>query len=154
MKDDALYFSVGAHPAFAIDGNFEDFELEFDNNQPLISHQLENDLFSGKTVEIPLKHKILPLNYDLFESDALVFKNSTTSNITLLKNKKPQISVHFKDFPYLGIWTKRNAPFLCIEPWLGIADSQNTTGNLIQKEGIQKVSGNSHLEKSFSIEIF
>lgn len=154
LHDDEMYFSIGAHPAFAIDGNFEDFELEFDQNQPLISHRLENELFTGKTVEISLKDKLLPLNYELFKSDALVFKNSTTSSLTLLKNNKPQISVHFKDFPYLGIWTKKNAPFLCIEPWLGIADSQSATGNLIEKEGIQKLNGNASIEKSFSIEVF
>jgi galactose mutarotase-like enzyme len=154
LQEDEMYFSIGAHPAFTIDGNFEDYELEFDNNLPLISHQLKNELFSGKTVEISLKDKVLPLKYELFEDDALVLKNSTTSNLTLLKNRVPQISVHFKDFPYLGIWTKKNAPFLCIEPWLGIADSKNSTGNLKEKEGIQKLNGNAELEKSFSIEVF
>lgn len=154
LEDDDMYFSIGAHPAFAIEGNFEEYELNFDNDKPLISYQLENELFSGKTKKIFSKDKLLPLKYELFDNDALVFKNSTTSNLTLLKNKKPQISVHFKDFPYLGIWTKKNAPFLCIEPWLGIADSQNSTGNLTEKEGIQKLIGNAKMEKSFSIEVF
>ncbi|SFH90923.1 aldose 1-epimerase family protein [Halpernia frigidisoli] len=154
LDNDKMYFSLGAHPAFAIDGNFEEYELEFDNNNSLISHQLDNELLSGKTVDINLKTNLLPLKYELFENDALVFKNSSTSNLTLFKDKKPQISVHFKDFPYLGIWTKKGVPFLCIEPWLGIADSQTSTGNLTEKEGIRKLEGNAEVEKSFSIEVF
>jgi galactose mutarotase-like enzyme len=50
-----------------------------------------------------------------------------------LKNNQPYISVEFKGFPYLGIWTKPNAPFLCIEPWCGLADNVNHNGNIYEK---------------------
>jgi hypothetical protein len=32
------------------------------------------------------------------------------------------IEVDFADLPLLGVWTKPGAPFLCIEPWQGLAD--------------------------------
>jgi galactose mutarotase-like enzyme len=37
----------------------------------------------------------------------------------------------------LGIWAKPNAPFVCIEPWCGIADFETSNGAIEDKEGIQ-----------------
>ena len=115
-----MYYSIGAHPAFNIDGNFEDFSLIFDDEKDLETYKLEQDLFSGKTEILKLNGNVLPLQYELFEEDALVFKNFATKSLTLAKNNESVMKVSFPDFPYLGIWTKKDAPFICIEPWLGI----------------------------------
>ena len=154
LSDKIMYYSIGAHPAFAIDGNFEDFSLIFDENKDLESYKLESELFSGRTEKVTLKDKNLPLNYDLFAVDALVFKNAATKSLTLAKNGKSVLKVDFPDFPYLGIWTKKNAPYICIEPWLGIADNTNSTGNLVEKEGIQTLEANAEKSVFWSVEIF
>ena len=98
--------------------------------------------------------KILPLNYSLFAEDAIVLKNSETSSLTLLKNDIPQLKVSFPDFPYLGIWTKKDAPFICIEPWLGIADHHDVSGKIKEKEGIQILDVDSEMSVEWSVEIF
>ena len=36
--------------------------------------------------------------------------------------------MEFKSFPYLGIWSKENAPFICIEPWFNTADKVDSNG--------------------------
>lgn len=149
-----MYYSVGAHPAFAINGKIEDYSLQFDKQDSLTTYKLTQDLFSGETKKIPLKEKYLPLNYKLFEEDAIVLKNNTTSSLLLLKNNIPEIKVSFSDFPYLGIWSKQEAPFLCIEPWQGIADNSNTNGLLQQKEGIQELEAQSEKSAKWSIEVF
>jgi len=149
-----LYFSIGAHPAFAIDGDFSSYSLEFDNDQPLERHLLENEVFSGEKASLPLKNAVLDLQYALFEKDAIVLKEEATKSLTVLKEGVPKFKVEFGDFPYLGIWTKENAPFICIEPWLGIADNADATGILEDKEGIQKLSSGEVVEKVWSIEVF
>ncbi len=154
LSDEKMYYSIGAHPAFAIDGNFEDFTLIFDEDKDLETHKLENELFSGRTETVQLHDKGLPLNYQLFEKDALVFKNSATQSLTIAKGKNPILKVEFSDFPYLGIWTKVNAPFICIEPWLGIADNVNSTGDLTEKEGIQMLESFGENSVSWSVEVF
>lgn len=153
LSDKKMYYSIGAHPAFAIDGNFEEFTLVFDNEKDLETHQLHQDLFSGKKETLHLENKKLPLKYSLFDNDALVFKNFTTKSLTLAKGNQPLIKVDFPDFPYLGIWTKHNAPFICIEPWLGIADNDFSLGNLVEKEGIQILERNTQKTVSWSVEI-
>lgn len=146
-------FSIGAHPAFAIDSDFENYSLQFENDSNLITHELEGELFSEKKRIINLKKNILPLSYSLFEKDALVFKKMNSKNALLLKDQKPYIKVNFENFPHLGIWTKKNAPFLCIEPWHGYADSMNSNGNIFEKEGIITLNEKEVFETSFSIEI-
>ena len=72
---------------------------------------------------------------------------------TILKNEKPLLKVNFEDFPSLGIWTKMNAPFICIEPWFGYSDTNENFGNLFEKEGIQILDSNKIFNSKFSIEI-
>ncbi len=146
-------FSLGAHPAFAIDGDFENYTLEFENDTTLVLNELENGLFSGKTKDLILENKILPLSNALFENDALVVKEFKSKYLTIWKNNNPYLKVIFERFPHLGIWTKPKAPFLCIEPWHGFADSVDSNGNILQKQGIQTIHENDVFKTSFSIEI-
>lgn len=153
-SSEKMYYSIGAHPAFNINGNFEDFSLIFDDEKDLETYKLEQDLFSGKTEILKLNGNVLPLQYELFEEDALVFKNFATKSLTLAKNNESVMKVSFLNFPYLGIWTKKDAPFICIEPWLGIADNANASGKIEEKEGIQILENNSKKQIAWSVELF
>ena len=151
--NEAMYYSIGGHPALALPHKFEDYNLQFEPNEILISYKLENDLLSDKTMEIALNKNRLSLTYSLFENDALIFKKLKSKQIQILENTIPILNFKFNDFPNFGIWTKQNAPFICLEPWVGYSDVLNTTGNIIEKEGIQLLAGNSSRSYSFSIEI-
>jgi len=149
----AIPFSIGAHPAFALPNPFDSYALSFEKQENLCCFTLENDLLSNTTFTIPLQNKLLPLHYSIFEKDALIFKTLQSKSITLLANKKPLLKVSFSDFKNLGIWTKVGAPFVCIEPWLGYSDAVESTGNILEKDGIQIVKENKTFTCSFSIEI-
>jgi galactose mutarotase-like enzyme len=148
-----LPFSIGAHPAIALPGNFEDYAIEFEKEEMLSYHLLENDLISDPTATLIANNKVVKLNYDLFKNDALIFKKLDSKTITILKNNIPYIKTKFASFPHLGLWTKINASFLCIEPWCGYSDTIHSTGNLFEKEGIQLLEPHSNFNASFSIEI-
>lgn len=152
-NDLILPFSLGAHPAFALPKPFESYSLAFDHDEVLTSYKLENDLLSDTTENVKMSSNKVPLTYSLFEKDALIFKKLLSKSITILENKNPMLRVEFDDFPNLGIWTKNNAPFLCIEPWLGYSDTILSSGNLLEKEGIQFVEANQDKQYNFSIEI-
>lgn len=147
-------FAIGAHPAFALPGNFEDYAIEMEKPEILKFHLLENDLISETTGNITLSERKFPLNYELFKNDALVFKTMQSRALTILQNGNPVVKISFDDFPNLGIWTKEKAPFLCIEPWFGYADTIHSNGNLFKKEGIQVLQPNQHFKAAFDIEIF
>ena len=107
-------FSIGAHPAFALPNNFENYALKFEEQETINFYTLEKDLVSDTKFEINLKEKKLPLQYATFENDAIIIKELRSKEITLLNENKPTLKVNFKDFDNLGIWTKVGAPFICI----------------------------------------
>ncbi len=146
-------FSIGAHPAFALPESFESYEIEFDQNEPLQYHLLENDLVSNETKKLNTQDKKLALDYTLFKHDALIFKTIFSKQLTILEHKKPILKVDYNGFPNLGIWTKNAAPFICIEPWYGYSDVVNSTNDLFQKEGVQILESKSRFQSTFSIEI-
>jgi galactose mutarotase-like enzyme len=153
QSDEVLPFSIGAHPAFAISENFENYSLEFNAADTFETHHLENESFIGKTTLVDTKNNAIALNYALFEKDALVFKQLNSNEVTLKNNDKAILKVNYDHFPYLGIWTKQNAPFLCIEPWCGLADGINHNGNLEEKEGMNHLPAGEDFLRAIRIEI-
>ena len=146
-------FSIGGHPAFALPNEFDAYELEFEKSEILICSQLENDLICNETISLPMKENRLPLTYSLFENDALIFKKLESKAITIFENNVPFLKVKFEGFPSLGIWTKQKAPYICIEPWFGYADTMTNSGELSEKEGIQIIGIKEQFQSEYSIEI-
>lgn len=146
-------FSIGAHPAFALPSNFEEYSLVFEEVEPLEYTLLENDLVSKQTEKIKTNSNTVPLTHELFQRDALIFKNLKSNSLTIVEKENPILKVRFEDFPNLGIWTKVGAPFICIEPWFGYSDTTESNGNLFEKEGIIILKTNDTFQAKFSLEI-
>src|SRR5882762_844103 len=151
-----MYFSIGAHPGFALQSgeSLSDYNVEFEKRETLDRHLLDGGLFNGKTERVITNEKVLSLSSDLFAKDALVFKGMQSTRL-YLKSRKSNYSLKFSypDFPYFGIWSKPGATFLCLEPWCGMADNNGFEGEFKAKEGIQMLEAGRIFHRSFSIEI-
>lgn len=152
-SDTEMHFSVGAHPAFSLPGNFSDYAIEMEKPGNLGYYLLENDLISDKTSTLETINGKFRLDYELFKNDALIFKHISSQSLTILEKGNPLLKVDFQEFPYLGIWTKMNAPFICIEPWFGHSDPVNASGILSEKEGIQTLKPLSVFDCTFTIKL-
>ena len=146
-------FSIGAHPAFALPNHFENYAIAFEKEESLEYYLLENDLISNQTKKLEVQNKQIPLNYELFENDALIFKTLQSNSITIIEETTPLLAVHYKKFPNMGIWTMQNAPFLCIEPWYGYSDTMESSGKLVEKEAVVVIASGTKFETAYSIEI-
>ena len=94
----------------------------------------------------------LPLKPSLFTDDAIVFKDLKSTRISICSDKTIHgLHFDFAGFPYMGIWAAKNAPFVCIEPWEGIADAETHNQDLEQKEGIIKLEKGKKWSKSWSL---
>ncbi|SEQ03190.1 aldose 1-epimerase family protein [Flavobacterium urocaniciphilum] len=153
QSDEVLPFSIGAHPAFAIEGDVNNYSLQFNKDDHFETHHLEQESFNGNTSIVNSMDNEISLSYDLFDVNALVFKQLKSNEVTLKKKDKSIVKVNFDHFPYLGIWTKSNAPFICIEPWCGLADNVNHDGNLEEKEGINLLQPHEDFLRAMRIEI-
>lgn len=155
-----LYFSVGGHPAFKCpltEGTeYDDYYLEFNQAEEAGRWPISADgLIENKPVELLKKTNRLPLTKALFQKDALVFKGLASNHISLKSDETTHgLSMDFTGFPYLGIWAAKNADFVCIEPWCGIADSVNSDQQLVDKEGIETLAPGKIFERAWTVTIY
>ncbi len=154
-----LPFSLGGHPGFACplhnNEKYNDYYLEFEKYETasttLLSH---NGLITDYSKPILVKSRKLRLHDHLFDEDALIFKTLNSKSVSLKSSVSDQeLRVTFNDFDYLGIWAKPKANFVCIEPWIGIADHENTDGDFLKKEGSKLLLPAEDFSASYSIEV-
>ena len=158
LSQKQMYFSLGAHPGFAIDTenglNYNDYEIAFSNDDELQIHPLVDNLISNQTQTIDLEIKVLPLSYELFSKDALVTTNMRSKELILRNNKNHhKVIFTFSNFPYFGVWAAKNADFVCLEPWQGIADLENHNQQLTEKFGILRLEKGGDWTANWAVEI-
>jgi len=156
-KKDML-FSIGAHPAFnwpLENENKNSYHFEFNDTKVLERLPLKKQGISEKVELISLENSTLTLNEALFKDDALVIQNLKNKEINLKSSKNSRyIKMAFKGFPYLGLWSKpTGAPFICIEPWHGVADFIGHNKKLENKKGIITLAKNEIFRSSYTISI-
>lgn len=154
-----LYFSIGGHPAFNCPLHAEelrsDYQLVFDKKETATTQRLTDGNRNDITVPILQQEKALPITKNLFDEDALIFDNLQSSKVHLQKGKHKILSFDFTGFPYLGIWSKsQTSPFVCIEPWYGIADHRSHQQQLAEKEGIMRLEGNAQFSCYYGITVY
>ena len=144
-NDSDMYFSLGTHPAFALDVNddikLSDYYLEFEKNETSQKYKLnEKGLVLDEKVDCLNNENKLHITETVFDDDAIIFEGLKSEKVAIKNSKNSKkLSVEYKGFPYVAFWSKSKAPFVCIEPWYGISDFENTSGKLEEKIGILKL---------------
>ncbi|SFO03203.1 Galactose mutarotase [Paenimyroides ummariense] len=155
--DETMFFSLGAHPAFNVGSNADDFSsytLQFNKDVTLNPNILQGGLLTTDKNSISLNNKKLQLNYEMFENDALVLLDIKSDKITLLGNDdEPILNFEFENFPYFGIWTVKDSGFVCLEPWAGVADFEDHNQQLTDKFGINMLQPNEIWSASFTVTV-
>lgn len=155
-----MYFSVGAHPAFAVPissgTEFTDHYIHFNENETAGRWPLSKDgLIETEPAPLLSDANMIPLTKELFYGDALVFKHLRSHLISIRNHINTHgVEVECTGFPFLGIWSAKDADFVCIEPWCGIADSVTASGELAEKEGIHSLAPAQEFMRSWSIKVF
>lgn len=154
---ETLYFSIGGHPAFAVPlvpgTEYQDYYLEFSEPETVERWPISGNLIDITPQPFLATEAKIPLRKELFYEDAIVLKDLSSEAVSLLSEKTDRgLKFAFRGFPYLGIWAAKDAHFICIEPWCGIADSVTHNGELEEKEGIIELAGNTEWEKNWMVE--
>ena len=158
-SDDKMLFSIGAHPAFnwtlKENEKKEEYFLEFENIKQTKRYFLNDKGLVYKHEDLKITDNKIALNEELFKNDALVFNDLNIKTLTLKNSKNENfVKLNFENFPYLGIWSKPSgAPFICIEPWFGVADDESSNQNFEDKKGIITLEKDEIFSCFYSIEI-
>lgn len=145
MGVDAMPASFGYHPAFrwplpygqARSSHF----IEFDRDEPAPIRRVNTEgLLTPQRHPTPISARRLALADALFQDDVVIFDAIRSRSVTYGADAGPRIRVSYPDAPYLGVWTKPGANFICIEPWQGVADPEGFSGDFRAKPGVFTVA--------------
>lgn len=154
-----MYFSLGAHPAFRLPLetglSYTDYAIRFEEPETLPRWPLEGNLISQHPEPFLEHSDRIPLSHELFAADAVVLKHPRSRWIELSSPQGSRgLRMQLAGFPFLGLWSAPKAPFVCLEPWYGLADSVGHDGELSHKEGIQRLDPGGRFACSYQLEVF
>lgn len=138
LGTDDMYYCIGAHPAFNMpigEGKFEDFSISFNKSEPegCPIYDLEKlEVSVDNRIDLLKGENKFMLTYNLFDEDAVVFDHLHSDEIKLSSIKTGRgVMLSLKNFDSIGFWTptKKNAPFICLEPWNGMAVRSDEIGD-------------------------
>ena len=159
-NDDTMYYSIGGHPAFRVPENPKEsrdqYWLEFPGKEHLEYLLLnpQNGLAAtGTTYDLKLRDGCYPIEEHLFDRDALVFEGGQIGEVRIDRpDKTPYVTLRCAGFPFVGIWSKPDGAFVCLEPWMGRTDDDGFTGDLAEKTGVESLKARENRMYTYGIE--
>ncbi len=142
-----MYFSLGGHPAFrvpALEGTSRsDYFLTFDGQEKLSYIQIDDKeslAYPDVKYTLKLENGACRITDHMFDRDALIFEDGQVEKVGIaFPDGTPYVTMYCSDFPYVGVWSKPDAPFVCLEPWVGRTDDAGFTGELKEKAGERRL---------------
>ena len=161
LDDKEIIFGLGAHPAFKCDYSSENYYLKFEEeheDENIKIEQLTDGLINNTSIDARsiIKNNIIELRKDTFDKDAIIMTNIKSSKIKLINKKenKEVLEFDFTGFPYLAIWSKKGAPFVCIEPWFNTADKIDSNGIFEEKEDLIELKPEKIFRCEYKVKLF
>jgi galactose mutarotase-like enzyme len=156
LGSDSMPASFGYHPAFRwplpFGGSRSSHSIEFEENEPEPVRRLDSaGLLTPVHHPTPIEHRRLKLTDELFQEDVLILDKVRSRSVSFGGETGPRLRIGFEDAPYLGLWSKPGAQFICIEPWHGITDSEGFRGDFRDKPGVFVLSPNQQLGSTMTI---
>ncbi len=144
-----MYFSVGAHPAFNCSvGDI----IEFEKPETLATERIDKEnLIIPEKYPLIENSKEIKITKEIFEADALILSDIQSEKLTI--KGENEVEFTFGKCPFLGIWAKPGAPYVCIEPWYGVNDGREVKNDISEKQGIQHLNEGETFEFYWKAEV-
>ena len=152
---------LGSHPAFKIDqddlkrGNYY-LEFAEEETRAHFLYLIDGLVGTEYAKNILEGNRRISLNEHTFDNDAIIVKGIQNKKISLKnsRTRKTVLTMDFNGWPYIGIWSKPGAPFICLEPWMSTADRINSTNVFAKKPDMITLTPGEEFENKFSVEFF
>ena len=165
--DKTMYFQIGAHPAFmlpnynatdGVHGYIQCFDANDKIVSPMVFNCLENGLrvHYGQPKMLISDKAILALTNTTFADDAILIEADQVAKVAMFdKQGKRVLTVSCPQAEAFGLWApfKKGCPFVCIEPWCGIADRVGFKGDISERDCIHSLVPEETFEFTYSIMI-
>lgn len=158
--NDEMLFTIGAHPAFMVPAkegtSQKDYKITFDGQKELkfIYINSEGSAIYRDVKTLPLEDGKYTIGEHLFDNGVLIFENKQVEKVGFeFPDGSEYLTIDCKGFPFVGIWTKPNAPFICLEPWYGRCDNEDFEDEYENKVGVEKLEAGETFHAAYTISI-
>ena len=144
-----MYFSFGAHPGFlCAPGD----ALCFDGATELMCQRLSADSHLLLPQAQPMPARFV-LQEELFDDDAMLLRAPKGTGVTLRHADGSGVRFTYGSVPWVGVWTKarRGLNYVCVEPWYGVDDPVDATGDIAEKLDIVRLRAGDTFEMQLCI---
>lgn len=158
--DAVMYYSIGGHPAFNVSeerdtDEFDQISFRLEPSREYMTIPLSEDGLLERAQRKFEFAEELNVSHETFKKDALVYAIDVQTEM-VLKDRRNQVEVRLKpnQMDYVGVWSPhpKKAGFICLEPWAGVADTTDTSGNYAEKLGIHELAPNEKMMHDYTIQ--
>jgi galactose mutarotase-like enzyme len=155
LDDKPMPFGIGFHPAFVwpLPGaTGAAHVVTLDNKAEPQLQRLQGGLLSPDQLASPFAAGRLVLDHAMFDQDAMIFPQGAGTGLTYSAEGGPEMRFSFHNLPNLALWTKPGAPFICIEPWHGMAAEIGVGNDLAKRPYTETLAPSATASYGFSVE--
>ncbi len=157
-----MLFCLGGHtgircPLFQ-DEDFEDYQLVFEQPETARPYGIDAAGIAHREYARPYLEggQVKPMRHGDYDKGVLIFDNLKSKRMDLIHQGAGHgVRFSFEGFPFFGTWQPegRNAPFVCLEPWAGMAAHWDETGRFEDKPGAISLAPGQRYSAWYRLEI-
>lgn len=151
-----LYYSIGGHPGFCVKQNVGS-RLVFQGQETLRRAAIDPET-AGVDVEhleiLKLEQGVYVVDEHTFDRDALIFDYGQVKQVSLEEADGTRlVTLRCPDALSVGIWSPmgKQAPFICLEPWIGRCDNSGFRGELREKFDVQSLEPGGSFQTAYDL---
>ncbi len=151
LDNKLMYFSFGAHPGFNC--KIGDY-IEFSDDNELLTERIDNEsILIDEKFPVFMDENKIEITDSLFNEDALILSEFNSKTLYIKSETHDRVIKFDFDSPFLGIWAKPGAPYVCLEPWWGVNDSYDKKADISEKRGIMSIKPEQTMDFSWEVQI-
>ena len=153
--DDKMYYFIGGHPGFnLLDGYTRyDYYIAVPGKDEYKLTELAESGFGAPWIDskLTLEEGLWKITDKVV--DTVIFDYYQVDEISLVNpDKTPFVTMKCAGFPSMAVWANANGPFVCLEPWVGRTDNDDTTGVLNERPDVQMIEAGTSKLYEYTIE--
>lgn len=155
LSDREMPFNFGFHPAFnwPLPNGQGAHEIVRDDLDDPVMVRHRNGVLRLEPLQTPFENGRCILSPTHFDEDAMIFLGGAGKGLTFKAEAGPKLHFTFHNLPDLGVWSARNAPFLCIEPWHGADAIEGRSNAMSERPSVYTLNAGERAEFAYSVTI-